>query len=210
MLFSRKSASREPLPAPIDAAEQPLTREPVPTAVASGDRHIASDANGTHTQSFIDASLTIVGDLHSEGDVRIDGRICGNVRCAQLILGRNASITGAVVADQVIVRGRIVGTVRAPVVVIQGSAHVESEITYCSLAIDDGAFFEGAVHRRDDPLGEEPAAPPLAESQPVAKAAEGAPGPCDENKADTAAVSQPARPNGKAPMANGHAPPPAG
>ena len=207
MLFSRKSASREPSPAPIDAAEQPLTREPVPAAGPPGDRHIASDANGTHTQSYIDASLTIVGDLHSEGDVRIDGRICGNVRCAQLIVGTAASITGAVMAEQAIVRGRIIGTVRAPAVVIQDTAYVESEITYGSLSIDHGAFFEGAVRRRNNPLAEEPAASPLLELQRVAQAAEGAPEPCAEKKADPAAtVLQPALANGKAPRTNGHAP----
>jgi cytoskeletal protein CcmA (bactofilin family) len=205
MLFSRKSASREPSPAPIDAVEQPLTREPVPAVAPPSQRHIASDANGTHTQSYIDASLTIVGDLHSQGDVRIDGRICGNVRCAQLIVGADASITGAVVAEQAIVRGRVIGTIRAPAIVIQDTAYVESEITYASLAIDDGAFFEGAVHRRSNPLAEEPAASPLLELQRVAQAAEGAPGPCAEKIADTAATVGPVLPNGKVAMANGHA-----
>lgn len=207
MLFSRTSASREPSPAPIDAAEQPLTREPVPAAEPPGDRHIAGDANSTHTQSYIDASLTIVGDLHSEGDVRIDGRICGNVRCAQLIVGTDASITGAVIAEQaIVVRGRVIGTIRAPAVVIQDTAYVESEITYGSLAIDDGAFFEGTVRRRRNPLAEEPAASPLLELQRMAQAAEGAPEPCAEKKADTAATAGAVLPNGKAPTANGHAP----
>jgi cytoskeletal protein CcmA (bactofilin family) len=214
MLFSRKSASRESSPAPIDAAAQPPTREPLPAVVPPGHGHIASDANGTHTQSYIDASLTIVGDLHSEGDVRIDGRICGNVRCAQLIVGTDASVTGAVIAQQAIVRGRVIGTIRAPAVVIQDTAYVESEITYGSLAIDDGAFFEGAVHRHSNPLAEEPAASPLLELQRVAQTAEGTAEPCTEKtaepctekKADTAATAPPALPNAKAPMANGHAP----
>jgi cytoskeletal protein CcmA (bactofilin family) len=194
----------------MDAAEQSLTREPVSVVEPIGSSHIASDANGTHTQSYIDASLTIVGDLHSEGDVRIDGRICGNVRCAQLIVGREASVTGAVIAEQAILRGRIIGTIRAPAVVIQDTAYVESEIIYGSLAIDDGAFFEGAAHRRDNPLAEELAASPLAELQRVAQAAAGLPDPSKEKKADAAATAGPALPNGKASVANGHAPPSTG
>jgi cytoskeletal protein CcmA (bactofilin family) len=202
MLFGRKLASRHgPSPAPTATQE----RAPGPP----GDGHIVGAVDDTPIQSFVDASLTIVGDLHSAGDVRIDGRICGNVRCAQLIVGRSAAITGAVIAEQAIVRGRITGTIRSPVVVIQDTAHVESEITYGLLAIDDGAFFEGAAHRRDNPLEQEPALP-LAELQQVAQAAAGAP----VAQAAAAETEAPARPTllgppeapGKAPMTNGHAP----
>jgi len=115
------------------------------------------------TQSFIDASLTIVGDLHSEGDVQIDGRVCGNVTCAQLIVGRDAVITGTVKAAQAIVRGAITGTVCASVVILQETARVKSDIAYGQLAIDDGAAFEGAAHRSESPLEEAETASALVE-----------------------------------------------
>jgi cytoskeletal protein CcmA (bactofilin family) len=200
MLFRRKPASRhEPSPAPKRTLEPP------------GDGHAGGGLDGTPTQSFVDASLTIVGDLHSAGDVRIDGRICGNVRCAQLIVGRHAAITGAVIAEQAIVRGRITGTIRSPVVIIQDTAHVESEITYGLLAIDDGAFFEGTARRRDNAMEQEPAASPLAELQGASQAAEGAPAACAKKPAGEAeaaanpALLEPQGANGKAPIPNGHA-----
>jgi cytoskeletal protein CcmA (bactofilin family) len=216
MLFGRRSdrTTRTPEPAP----ERTPRRTPA-TATESGT------AGGAPVQSFIDASLTIVGDLHSAGDVRIDGRICGNVRCAQLILGRDAAVTGTVVAAQAIVRGKIVGTIRAPVVIIQATAHVESEITYSLLTVDDGAFFEGSVHRSNDPLlaEERPAAaPPLPNASSSAAEGPGAAASAGDaakrNDAEGAAaepVAQPAEPppasKGKAakpsrhaPLANGH------
>jgi cytoskeletal protein CcmA (bactofilin family) len=201
MLFRRKSASsHEPSPAPKRTVEPP------------GDGHIGRGLDGTPAQSFVDASLTIVGDLHSAGDVRIDGRICGNVRCAQLIVGRHAAITGAVIAEQAIVRGRVTGTIRSPVVIIQDTAHVESEITYGLLAIDDGAFFEGAVRRRDNATEQGPAASPRADLQQVPQAAEGAPAACAKKTAEAAesaahpALLEPPAANGKAPTPNGRAP----
>lgn len=170
MLFSRKPEGRKaPAASPADALRRAPSQKPLPGADTA-------DGAGSLPQSYIGASLTIVGDLHAEGDVRLDGRICGNVRCAQLIVGRDATVTGAVIAEQAIVRGRITGTIRAPLVIIQDTAHVESDVVYSMLAVDDGAIFEGAAHRRDDPLTEEPAAPRLLELQQVTLAADGASG----------------------------------
>ena len=220
MLFSRKSGT--PSKTPEQMAQQPVPerapdgahhrfpdRSPAVERLPTADSRTLGPATDAPTQSFVDASLTIVGDLLSAGDVRIDGRICGNVRCAQLILGQEGAITGSVIADQAIVRGRIIGTIRAPMVVIQDSAHVESEITYSSLAIDDGAYFEGSAHRRDNPLAEpkpaEAAAAEAAEAdasseaaQDVATDAPGEPGPSPKGKA---------APKGNRHLANGQSPP---
>ena len=150
MLFTRKSEGRSnPAPEPISG---PSIAPEQPPSTAGQRRHAGTDY--APTQSFIDASLTIVGDLHSEGDVRIDGRICGNVSCAQLILGKDAAITGTVRAQQAIVRGSVTGPIRAPVVILQETARVQSDIAYTLLAIDGGATFEGAVHRSENPLDE--------------------------------------------------------
>lgn len=118
---------------------------------------------GMPAQSLIDASLTITGDLRSDGDVQVDGHICGNICCAQLIVGRDACITGAIMAEEAVVRGRITGTIRAMRVILQGTAHVESEITYDMLAIDEGARFEGAARCRPNPY--EDAVSSMAELQ---------------------------------------------
>jgi cytoskeletal protein CcmA (bactofilin family) len=149
MLFKRKSEGRrETAPAP---RPEPLV---APGQTPAAGRGPQGGTGSTPTQSFIDPSLTILGDLHSEGDVRIDGRICGSVSCAQLVLGEDATITGSVTAQQAIVRGSITGPIRAPVVILQETARVQSDIAYTVLAIDDGATFEGAVHRSESPLEE--------------------------------------------------------
>jgi cytoskeletal protein CcmA (bactofilin family) len=198
MLFSRKQPERlDPSPEAAAAPERPDETTRYRDAVP-----------GERPQSFIDASLTIVGDLHAEGDVRLDGRICGNVDCAQLIVGRDAAITGAVTAEQAIVRGRITGTIRAPVVILQDTAHVESEITYGQLAIDDGATFEGAAYRSDNPLAEA-AARSMEGLQRMMRAAEAA---ANQGRrganagAEGAAVAPPPPAALPAPAANGHDP----
>ena len=166
MLFNRKSESRDgPGPEPSVAPGEP-------PAVAGPSSRSGQPGIGTsRVQSFIDASITIVGDLRSEGDVQIDGRICGNVTCAQLILGRDAVITGTVKAEQAIVRGSITGTIHSCVVILQDTARVKSDIAYTLLAIDNGAQYEGAAHRSENPL-EETHGSSLGELQQIVTPAE--------------------------------------
>jgi len=116
MLFNRKPESRD-----RGGPERPAAPGEPPAVAEPGRRAGHPGTHAAPTRSFIDASLTIVGDLHSEGDVQIDGRICGNVACAQLIVGKDAAITGTVKAEQAIVRGSITGTIRACAVILQES-----------------------------------------------------------------------------------------
>jgi cytoskeletal protein CcmA (bactofilin family) len=145
MLFTRRTDSQRDRRSEADAPAAPRR------------------SGGARPQSVIDGTLAIVGDLRTEGDLRLDGHICGNVQCAQLIVGPNAAITGVVTAAEAVVRGRITGTIRAHVVILQGSAHVESDIVYGTLAIDDGAEFQGAVRRSENPLEDDDSVSALAD-----------------------------------------------
>jgi len=129
-------------------------------------------------QTIIDAAAAIVGDLRSEGDVQIDGHFCGNVRCAQLIVGSEAAITGTVIARQVVVRGSVMGTIRSPLVILQHTARVESDIVYGLLALDEGARFQGTAHRSPNPLEDGDAVSALADLQRIAASPRPGKAPC--------------------------------
>src|SRR5690349_9053642 len=108
---------------------------------------------GTQARSVIDAWLTMKGNLESEGDIQVDGKVQGHIRCTQLIVGKDASIDGDVLAAEVVIRGRVKGVIRANRVKLQETACVESEIFFQkSLGIEDGASFEGQIRRAADPL----------------------------------------------------------
>ena len=78
-------------------------------------------------------------------------RCNGDIRCAQLIVGRDATINGSIVADEVVVRGKVKGVIRAAQVMLQDTAQVESEIFHKSLVIEQGASFDGESRRIDEP-----------------------------------------------------------
>jgi len=80
----------------------------------------------------------------------VNGNVQGDIRCASLVVGEAAQITGSIVADDVVVRGRIIGTIRGQRLSLQNSCHVEADISHESLVIEQGAFFEGKSRRADD------------------------------------------------------------
>jgi cytoskeletal protein CcmA (bactofilin family) len=148
-------------------------------------------------RSLIEASVTLTGDLWSEGDLEIDGHLCGNINCRQLIVGKNAAVTGGIIAQEAVIRGKITGIIRAMRVLLQETARVESEIFYQSLSVDEGARFEGVARPRPNPFAEESALSPMAELRqsvaPSEAACANGPG-LDTPPTLTAAVANPEAP----------------
>lgn len=116
-----------------------------------------SDRNGgagdlaRATPSLISANLQIVGNLKSEGEIQIDGVVDGDVTARLLTVGDRATITGEVVADEVVVRGTVRGRIRSRKVQLAKTAHVVGDIWHELLAIDSGAYVEGLCKRTDKP-----------------------------------------------------------
>lgn len=102
--------------------------------------------------SIIGPDLIISGNLISKGEVQIDGEVQGDTYATHVIIGEKARITGAVIAEEIIVRGSVMGSVRGKRVMLQTTSHVEGDVHHQSLAIEQGAFFEGKSRRSEDPM----------------------------------------------------------
>src|ERR1700674_509100 len=126
-----------------------------PSAVAHSADPVSAPArkpNGAPTRSVIDAWLNITGNLQSEGEVQVDGQVHGDIRCAHLTVGKDACIVGNITAEEVVVRGKVTGVIRANRVILQDSARVDSQIFHKKLAIEEGAIFEGQSRVREEPM----------------------------------------------------------
>ncbi len=108
--------------------------------------------------SVIGDELRVVGNVSSDGELQVEGKIEGDIRCSCLIISPTARIIGEVMAEDVIVNGRLHGDVRGLRVTLQSNANVEGDIYHQSLAIEDGACFEGSSRRSEDPFQSEDAA----------------------------------------------------
>ncbi len=107
---------------------------------------------GPSTASVIGADLVIQGNLTSKGEVQIEGEVQGDIYATHIVIGERARVTGGVIAEECVIRGHLLGTVRGRRVLLQSSSHVEGDIYHQTMAIEQGAFFEGKSRRTDDPL----------------------------------------------------------
>jgi cytoskeletal protein CcmA (bactofilin family) len=104
--------------------------------------------------SIVSSDVAITGILQSEGDIQIDGRVDGNVRCARLVVGESGVIIGEVEADTVTVRGRVEGSIRARALTLAATARVEGDVLHRELEVESGAFIQGHFRHSADPLAE--------------------------------------------------------
>lgn len=104
--------------------------------------------------TIIAAGTTIVGDVDSEGVVKIEGQIQGTVRAAtQLLVAPGALIRGDVYAPEIVAGGEIRGSVHADSrVEIQSGALIEGDITTQRILISEGGRVNGQISM--DPSGE--------------------------------------------------------
>ena len=119
----------------------------------------------SNASSVIGPDLTIEGTVVSKGELQIDGEIQGDVRCLSLVLGEKAVITGGVVAEDVVVKGRVDGSINGQTITLQASSHVEGDIHHHFLTIEQGAYFEGMSRRVDDPMAVRTASRPGQEEK---------------------------------------------
>ena len=144
-------------PTPVTPTLMPMgTPAPAPSQAQFAPKPPAFRGPDRMAPSIIGEDLTVTGNVLSRGEVQVDGQIQGDVHCSSLIVGEKAQITGGIVAEDVVVRGRVMGSVRGNRVTLQASSHVEGDVFHKSLAIKQGAFFEGKSRRSEDPIATAP------------------------------------------------------
>jgi cytoskeletal protein CcmA (bactofilin family) len=102
--------------------------------------------------SCIGSGMSIVGKIECNGPAQVFGRIEGEVRASDLLIGEGAKIDGSVIAQNVTVCGHVKGTIRAVHIKLQNGGAVEGDIFHRSLSIDEDSLFEGASRRVENPM----------------------------------------------------------
>lgn len=98
--------------------------------------------------SLLGTDLTITGDIVSEGDLQIDGKVIGDIKSVSLTVGEKAQIKGEIVCDKALIHGAVSGRVTAKDVYLSKSAKIVGDIHHDLVAIERGAFVDGQIRRR--------------------------------------------------------------
>jgi len=107
-------------------------------------------ATGT---SVIGRDLTLLGEkitIVSQNRLRVDGDIRGNVHGKEVIITDGGSVEGMVCAEKIDVHGGVRGSIRAVSVTLHATGEVDGDIMHHTLAISEGAQFDGRVRRSND------------------------------------------------------------
>lgn len=119
--------------------------------MASGARHT--------TFSVLGSDVVITGNVSASVDLHIDGKIDGDLKCANLVQGEASELKGAVVAETAKIAGLVDGSIEAKTLIVHATARITGDVIYESITIENGGKVEGKLsHRR---AGSVKAVPPL-------------------------------------------------
>ena len=107
--------------------------------------------------SLVAEGVRITGNFEAAGDLHLDGAVEGDLRVGMLVIGEPGSVSGAIHADAVEVRGRVTGVICARRVKLWATARVDGDISHTELSIEAGAHFEGRSLALVPPAEETPA-----------------------------------------------------
>jgi cytoskeletal protein CcmA (bactofilin family) len=101
----------------------------------------------TKDLNLIGPGTTVEGKILSLGNIRVDGRITGEVTASEsLTLGVSGEIEGNIDAKNIVIGGKVRGLINASdKIVFEGRAVVRGDIRAKRLIIDEGAIFDGKV-----------------------------------------------------------------
>ena len=106
-----------------------------------------ADDNCEPLQNSIGKGTIIEGNVHAQGDLRIEGLIKGDVTTkTKLIVGSNAVIEGNILAQHAEIAGRVQGTVKAlGLLVINSSGTILGDVITKDLNVESGSTFSGRL-----------------------------------------------------------------
>src|SRR6187455_1699688 len=96
-------------------------------AAANGSQQRTSRPESAE-KSVIGNDLKIIGQglkIIGRGVLQVDGEIEGDVQAVEVIIGEQGKVTGMVAGEQVVVRGKVSGSVCAKHVALQASSEVQ-------------------------------------------------------------------------------------
>ncbi|MBN1638923.1 MAG: polymer-forming cytoskeletal protein [Ignavibacteriales bacterium] len=93
----------------------------------------------------ISQGMKVEGNIHSKGNLRVDGKIIGNVTVeGSLVVGETAELKGDVKINNIILNGRFEGTIAASEKIVLGTkAVVKGDLASKILVMEEGTRFDG-------------------------------------------------------------------
>ena len=102
-------------------------------------------SNDSPARNIIGNGTIIKGEIESNGDIRIDGKVIGLLKSnGKIVLGQNGNIEGDIYCKQADLSGYVHGKIFVDELTsLKSTSRVEGELTTKQLYIEIGAIFTG-------------------------------------------------------------------
>ena len=106
-----------------------------------------SEFKDSSSPSLLGKEIKVIGKITSKGALQLDGVLEGEIKASKLVIEKSATVVGSVTSEDLVIRGRIIGPVFGKKVRFGSSARVEGDTFHETIAIEDGAYYEGSIRR---------------------------------------------------------------
>jgi len=108
----------------------------------------AGNVNSPDKLNRIVAGTSIEGEIISEGNIRIDGKVKGTVSTkGRLVIGPEGNIKGNITCSNADVEGVLEGTIKvSELLTLKSTAKLQGDIVTSKLSIEPGAVFGGTCN----------------------------------------------------------------
>ncbi|HEU0012969.1 MAG TPA: polymer-forming cytoskeletal protein [Longimicrobium sp.] len=124
-------------------------------ATAARERAGLARVGTESSMSIIGPGMGIVGDIVTDGTVRVEGRLQGTLRAGKaVVIGKGGEVHGDIFTQDAVIGGTVRGTVSAESrLELQATSDIEGMIRARAkhLTLEEGARFNGQVQMIDDP-----------------------------------------------------------
>ncbi len=106
---------------------------------------MADKQAGEGALSLIGANTSVEGKLTTEGSIRIDGKLVGDVIAkANVAVGLTGTVEGSITGKNIALAGHVKGHVTAvEKLLLESKSVVRGDIRAVKLVVDEGATFDG-------------------------------------------------------------------
>tara|TARA_Y100000996_G_scaffold407535_1_gene385246 strand:- start:101 stop:472 length:372 start_codon:yes stop_codon:yes gene_type:complete len=102
--------------------------------------------NSNGSNNIIGEGSTLTGNLNSSGNIRLEGKVKGDITSSSKVAcGETSIVDGNVTADNAEIAGKVTGKVNVnDLLILKSSAKIQGDISTNNLVIESGASFNGA------------------------------------------------------------------
>ena len=119
--------------------------------------------------SIIGVGMTLKGDCETDGTLRIDGTVNGNVHAGKaVVIGKEGVLNGNIYTQDAVIAGRVLGSVHAVSrLELQSTGYVSGDVEAWRMQLAEGATLQGQVSVGDSKAASDGQASAREKAAPV-------------------------------------------